>query len=817
MWRFLFISYLILINVNLGYSQTPGPKEQVIDVKDIQQCGLTTRWPGDILAPNCFQNSTNILSDRTGVMTRRNGYSPYNGTPCPGSQPIRGMWPFFAQDGTQYLVMFSSQSMFYSPADGSCNYIPGLKGQFSATATMECVQALGQLWCTDGIDTVFSTNIVSTQPVTQAPTGYHIGTFRNRILISGVPGTGANGSGSQVYLSGELNGYDYTIPAIQLTTSPAIISVNGINDGLIVTCLMGEFQNQFLVGRAYDLWGLSGYNLSDFALRKISSQVGCLEPRSVQEVTNVLYWLSYRGIEGYSGTQINRVSYPIDSTILPIIASAGNTQTKSISSQSEFQAGNLVASGPGAPISATISPGNIVPSSVTNSQNTNALFSLWNSTFTAGIGCSAPGNPSGNCFILDSNSLKSFGTGAGVSSTSPIVDLGLSTPIVTCSMTHTNYADNGSFLQTMSVSFSSYSSGGFGDTIICISTQVTSGDSGVSTVLGTVPGSQKRYAKIRFSNIYTGGALGANAPSIGPVSLIAETTGYYITPCILVSSPTSYGNFLVNGQNNDGSFSFGISTGATCSAAISVNATFNSQVPNSIITASTGVSYISARILFTIDAATEVPTINDITFTWNNGASRPPTASARWDDRYLLFYTSSTATGAVNDHVIIYDQNQKWQLWDDEHAASATLYLNNLYTGDSNPTGTVYQQDVGQDDNGNPYTMVFQSADFDGGDPNMNKQFSRSYLMISAPNNNNGSASLSCNYAIDGSSLTYSLGSVILSQAPQSTGYFVAKMPFPATNPVTGHWVNLTCSFNGAVGPIVVHRIRLVFVPQSWD
>ncbi len=923
-------------------AQSPSQTESLIDVKDLQQCGLITRFPGDIIAPNCLQQSTNLLSDRTGVPTRRLGYSPYNGTACPGAQPIRGMWPFYANNGLQYLVMLSSNSLFYSPGDGTCNYVPGLQGAFSGTATMECVQsgaAAGgstgaHLWCTDGIDPVFATNVVSTTAVTQAPAGYHIGTFRNRILVSGVPGTGSNGSGSQVYLSGELNGLDYTIPAIQLTTSPAIISVNGINDGQIVACLMGEFQNQYLIGRGYDLWGLSGYDLSDFTLRKISDQVGCLEPRSVQEVTNVVYWLSHRGVEGYTGTQINRVSYPIDANIIPIIASAGNTLTESLSSQADWQAGNLTASGPGAPISATIVPGSLTVSTyaVTDTSFTGVLssgvvlngslaistgspffnagfeatnyFTNWTSqhwsTSSAGalLGCDrGTAACTGSCLTSDINSVTGtrtnpspmtleiykYGGGIIFSSTTQNGETGCLLSPISVNVS-SQATPGGIYVKAYSAAYSTYSlvsstfpnwANGFqygwtkscqlGGTNRCVSyfdiaestygAAFSSGtffstktfNTGLSTptvALTYDPGApsglsssfsirsssspnndlwtswanypsnpQRQYVQY-FSSFST---TISTANTISDVQVVANSTGYYITPCILVSSPTSYGNFLVDGATDGGGFTFWISTGGTCAAAINPNTVWNAQTANSVIAVTTATTYIAARILFTVTAATQTPLINDLTFSWNQGGGRPPTTATQWDDRYVLFYTTNTSANSYNDHAFVYDQNQKWQLWDDQFAASSALLNNTLYTGDSRATGVVYQQDVGQTDNGSAFTMTFQTADFDGGDPSMNKEFSRAYVFLGAPNNNQGAATLSCAYSLDGSTLTYSLAPVTLSQSPTQNGYFVAKLAFNASQPVTGHWINLTCSYTGSVGPVAVHRLRLVYSTRGWD
>ena len=81
-------------------AQTPSATEKVIDVGasgSMKDCGLITRYPGNLIAPNCFQQSNNILTDRTGTLSGRLGYSQYNGTACPLSQAIRGMWPFFSR------------------------------------------------------------------------------------------------------------------------------------------------------------------------------------------------------------------------------------------------------------------------------------------------------------------------------------------------------------------------------------------------------------------------------------------------------------------------------------------------------------------------------------------------------------------------------------------------------------------------------------------------------------------------------------------------------------------------------------------------
>lgn len=61
--------------------------------------------------------------------------------------------------------------------------IPGL-ANFSATAEMECVQTLGSLWCTNGVDQLFFWNGTSTGSIATAPLATHIGAFRRLLWLT---------------------------------------------------------------------------------------------------------------------------------------------------------------------------------------------------------------------------------------------------------------------------------------------------------------------------------------------------------------------------------------------------------------------------------------------------------------------------------------------------------------------------------------------------------------------------------------------------------------------------------------------------------
>lgn len=957
-------SLCLIFLASISWAQSPGPNDKVFSLNfagspQFQQCGTITRQAPNLLeniSPACLQSAYNLYFDSDGSLDRRGGIAQYNLTPISGTQTVKGLWPFNSTNGIKYLIAFSSSSMFYTTGDGNWSMInPSGSGYWglSTTAEMQCVQSAGFLWCTDGTDQPFQTNVTSTQAIAAAPIGSLIGTFRNRILISGV-----SGSLTDVYLSGELNGLDWAVPAVTYSTSAAIISLNGVNDGLQPNCLMGEFQNQYYIGRDYDLWALSGYSNQDFALRKVSSEIGCTDPKSVQEVNKQLIWLSKRGVEALSGTQITPISYYIRPTINQLIAAAGNARSQLINGNN-FSTGQFCASGPNSCTSSTISPGFVVPSSwsvtdtsfaspgysfgslVNVSTNditgsivllrstwsmTNGSFSLGNTTnWTAvnmqfgadfnGGGCQSLegtqtkfGEDSGRggqvglvsstvtvndangslikrCYIeWDSTHMLyisdtcdlSFSTGTANASFGVCRDLGLNianpqnyngmsikfTSMLGATMTSavappanqvwvntcillsgtqeingfsacgtSNYMSSGTY--ATSSYFTAISTPVWGDFNINMSsasntpatfkTLVSANNSTFDAGVTATPGSQiasaaKSYIKY-IGSLSQSIALSTGTPVISLDNLAAETTGYYISPAILVSSPTSWGTFQVDGVTNGGLFTFWISTGATAALATASTAPWVMQSPNAQIGVSTTTTYVAVRILFSLSVATQVPTINDFTVNWNNGSNRPPTSSMQYYDRYYLFYTTNTIGSPVNDHAAVYDYNGKWTFLDHINAYSATLYLNAPYIGDSNSTGLVYQMESGQSDNGKSFTYQWQTGDIDLGNPAQRKTFKRLYLYLNGPITASNNTSLSCQYQLDGSATTYPLSSAALQESPESTGYFVAKFPFPAPpqQAATGHWINISCSSFENSSALKVYGASLVWEPQSWD
>ena len=893
----------------LGLLSAPIQAQQVFPLPLFTE-GLCTRWSSNAIDDNCLVEALNVVIDEdvNGVVVRRNGYAKYNTTSI-GAYPIRGLWTFDATDGTKYFVAFSSQSFFKSSGDGLWAQI--YSSTFSATLNFDCTKAIGKLWCANG-ENFFSWDGASTNTIT-SPIGNLVDHFRNRVVVAGI-----SGQKGRVKGSGELDGTDYTLQIPGVSTTPFSIAVGGVDDGQDVTCLMGVFQDAFIIGKRDSLWGIYGYDRTNFNLREISREVGCIEDRSVQEKNNCLYWLSRRGLEKYCGASIERVSDPIRDQIDTIIATAGNPRSALDTTQANFIAGNMSVSGPGALMSATISPANVVPSSFTmvdtsssdfasgtgvrigtvsaatvfmlrdssasfinagaeidtgttnwqiqNFARSDTSFGQFGTYFWIGhysypctsdlvnvyitdassntifhnqypvdrsggtieytIETSTVSSPAIAVYItigdeaarsvpfIPSNNLKlRIGVGSPQADAQCLViwDLDESVPTTwTSSATYSSHVFDTSFSTPVYGQFSlDMTSGPLSG--IAFEVQTASSSSGYfrkqTASNGTEITLQDRYVK--FLSTFTVTSATDVPAVLYTATLPASTTGYFISQCFNPGSAiTSWGTLSCNTVDYGGSLSFAVSTGPTCHSVTrsTVNwvTTTNNTVP-SIPTA----AYVAYRALFSLDLGTQAPTLQDCTINWQEGQSRPPVASSVYRDRYHLSYTSSTATGAVNDHQLVLNKNDKWTLFDNINCYSLSLYERKLYCGSSTSAGQVWRQDIGTDDDGSGFVSRIRTKAFNFGHPQMRKSYSRLYLDLEPSPESSSSINLTGRYVIDRGTTTTSLGVIDIGEDP---GHIpVGKFPFPLSDIVSGRYIQLELESTGMNQPWRLYGGRLYY------
>ncbi len=333
--------------------------------------GLVTYYSSNRLQDDQAQVAVNVLFDRDSGVAKRGGQQIYGTIPGCSAQ-IRAAGSYLSPSG---------QSYFFA-ACGSHVYVTSGTGNFavhgatiSSTANINFHQGLGVEWITDGVDPLWSTNGVAISSYPTAPLAKFAGIYQGRLALGNIVG-----SVSGVDLSGYNNGSDFTLPAVIVDTSPAVFGLNGTNDGRYVTCMSDSFRGVFVLWNRDEMYGLYGDGNSSFILRKLA-EIGCDEQDSVQEFDGKLRWLSQFGVYQYDGLTTARISDPIKDLVQNIINTAPGYLSLLQTSQADWQAGNLIASGAGSPLSATISAGNVVPSTFDVVNQSSADWSL--GTFSA--------------------------------------------------------------------------------------------------------------------------------------------------------------------------------------------------------------------------------------------------------------------------------------------------------------------------------------------------------------------------------------------------------------------------------------------------
>ena len=883
---------------------------EVLDLKPFKS-GLCTRYSANSCPQDSLTIANNILLDvdADGIPVRRKGYAKFNASALTNTQKVRGVWQFDDVNGNHYLVAVTSGAFYSSTGDGTFTAITGLSG-FSSALDWNCTAVLGKFWCANGV-TGFYWDGTATATVSGI-TGNLIENFRNRVLVSGI-----SGSAGTLLGSGELNGLDYTLPTVLNSTSPFSIKVGGVNDGQGITCLMGTYNDVFIIGKRDSLWGLYGFSNEDFQLRELSRQVGCLENNSVQEKNGCLYWLSRRGQEKMCGYDIQRISDPIRDQIAVIIDTAGNPVSVTDSSQQDWEAGNLSASGGGAKMSATVSPGNLTvsswstidtdfssTSSYSSQIDTTTLpgrmlasdLSLTNAGFETGSltpwGASgfslrsSPCDTSGNygTYSAEANGTLTCGSaklqvingstgdliressvimvGGASSCGATTIDVttqtantiklrmtdttgtySLTSPAIlrpngTVSMHHRRpspvsnicyfdtpnpyYASTGTYIsQAYDTTFSTpiwgaYSSSFSSGTVLTaatfgvqVSADAVTWDASVTPTSGSLlTNASKRY--IRHSVAMTS-TRNFGATYIDDVSLAATTTGYFISQCRNPGgSITAWGSLSCTAIDPAATLSLFISTGGTCNSVTTATASFSAQANGSPIAVPVS-QYVSYKAVFNSTATV----IQDCTIDWQNGATRPPVASAVYDDRYYIAYTSNTAAGAANDHILVLDRGDRWTIFDNHTCYSLSIYQRGLYCGDSGDTGRIYNLDTGTDDNGASFTAQIRTPAFDIGAFDQRKIFHNLYLLLEPSPDAAQTVSLSAAYILDRGTTTISLGSIDLNESPASL--LTAKVPFSAANPYTGHSISLDLQNTGTNVPWRLFGARLHYSLMDPD
>ena len=309
---------------------------------------------------NFFTDVQPLVSERTGS-TRRD--STVLGNP----NAVTGLWTFLDTSGNEWIISFSSRT-FYKNTVGNAPVAFGPKT--TVAQIPNAAITLGKIWFVDGTDSMWSFDGVSTAAIAGAPLGTFISPWRTRLVIGNI-----GGSQSTLRFSADGDGTNWTIGGN--ATDPFAQSIGSANDGYPITCLYWSYLDTLIVGRKYDLWGITGFDQPTEETRRISSEIGCIQNGSMREFDGSLMFLSARGLEEMRGADIKFVSEPVRDLTDAVVKNTVNALSNNQHLTSDWAAGTV---DPAGSLSTTVLPNSIALSTIA----TESFLDDLNADFSSG-------------------------------------------------------------------------------------------------------------------------------------------------------------------------------------------------------------------------------------------------------------------------------------------------------------------------------------------------------------------------------------------------------------------------------------------------
>jgi hypothetical protein len=318
---------------------------------------------------NDAQKAQNVITDN-GYLEKRPG-NEILGTILPG-YPVKYVTDWVSPQGTRFLIAHASNTVYETDFSAAPVALSAAQPLFNITS----VPAFARIYFADGYRAPWFWNGTTTGTVvsasgTAAPICTYLAYKDSRIYCANIPNEGT----SRVRVSSTGGAGYWVVPpdVASVDNAPSVFDFTP-DDGDSIKCMQTTPWGMF-VGKQYSSWMIKGTGNLSYELRILDPKVGCKDNRSVQMVYGVLEWLSNDGVYAYDGSGPPRlISRELDPLIANLPYTSYGTKFWLNNVQADWEAGNLTASGPGAPLSSTISPGSVVSSQTFFVDNTTTTF-----------------------------------------------------------------------------------------------------------------------------------------------------------------------------------------------------------------------------------------------------------------------------------------------------------------------------------------------------------------------------------------------------------------------------------------------------------
>jgi len=639
----------------------------------------------------------------------------------------------------------------------------------------------------------------------------------------------------EIYGSKYLDGSAFNLEVNPTEDSPTRIQVQGkLDENLSV--FFASFKDKLMWFKPHSFGAITGSRRTNFGSIAYSQDIGSSYPESVQDCDGVLRWLtSDRSIYEFDGSTYKKITEDNDTLMASFVQGDLNQRVWTQTTAADWGAGSFTAG-----LSSVAYPGDVVFISTPSADDdfedgdytNNHTWTVMNGSFSIESGrlktssisdCGLPGSP------LQCQS--SIWTLSGVSYGYWLINIQFSSllgiqnyDIMSNSIIDFEGA-NGYRLE-LSTSGTNYLfrfgiTNSIGSLTVLASSMVAQGVSGHADVMvfrstdnifsiyrnvkHTDPlNPQKILIASVTDNTYVGSGyfnihynpsnpastgFPYNELSLGEISIFGPgilSSSFTTQPINIGTNITSWGTFNVTNALNDGTMTFDIfsDTDAIINPTDATTYTSKQAITSGAIpTIATG-PYASAVVYFTKTDSTQSPTLNAVTFNWNEGALLR-TASVFTNRKQ--YWLSVAISSSANNSIFVCDRNYDFHLYSGINADNINVYNGNILFGNQ---GGIWQAETGNSDNGANINAYFKSKSHIFGSLNNRKTFDYIYMTT-----NRSDATLQTEYYLDGVNTAHDFASY---QMNGESGIQDFKLPVPFNQAQQGKFLSLKWTVNSA-------------------
>ncbi len=302
------------------------------------------------LPEDMAQDSENVITDIGNGLEPREGYIQY------ATEPAKALWVFAKSNGTRYTIAHSGNNL---KADSGAKTYATLVSTVAAGVVTDGTQLGDYFYFSNTVDGLKRWDGTTVSVASATMTFDKLATWKGRLAGAGKPG-----SERTLFLSRYLVGTDWTLETTPTDDGPFQITVGGALDENI-TGLFPGFKDLLIWFKNNSFGGLYGSRRSNFVLRTFSESVGSNHPATANDCDGFLRFLGpRRTVWEFDGSSLTKISEGNNALFNDIINGESNTQTATITSKADFDAGTMAG------LSSGISSGDLMLSTWTATDTT---------------------------------------------------------------------------------------------------------------------------------------------------------------------------------------------------------------------------------------------------------------------------------------------------------------------------------------------------------------------------------------------------------------------------------------------------------------